>query len=408
VHFEMGHSDLFLQSCAKALSVDPLFAKAYFAEGALYSKLGKSDLAIKALKKGLKISDSDSKAHFALAKIYREQGIEEACIFEAMETIKHNPAHVGAHFFLGEILYKHGDYALALKKFNECLKLHSGLASLHNLQALCFRKVEYRLLEELKKNSSQQKIEEIAAFYFENQKYEMAISFLERLRRSYPHNQNVVMKLSQVYQHLNHWQQAYTCLKEFFNAQPHNSEMKALVKQAYLDYERHLQNNILKQPRAHESRVQLIHLYLMEERSLEALEEYLRYLDIFPADHLQKSNMQKIMQVIQEQNEKLKTLPDTHAIVAFRVAHLAMARGQYQQAYAVFEKLLASYPQDQGMLYGLIRSAYHEKQYEQALKACRQLKKINANYRYANQIEAEILKNQKNQTSESSKVDINQ
>ena len=118
--------------------------------------------------------------------------------------------------------------------------------------------------------------------------------------------------------------------------------------------------------------------------------------------------MQKLIQVIKDQNEKLKTLADSYAMVTFRVAHLAMAELHYQQAYEIFEKLLVSYPQDQGMLYGLIRAAYHLGLYEPALRYCQQLKKINAHYRYANQIESEILKSQKVSPLTNAKVDLNQ
>jgi len=143
-----GLFDPSIEFYEKAIDLDSSYAKPFFQLGNVYFNMKDYDASIKALNQFItKIGQKDdprkeeliAQANFFIGKAYAQLGDTQKAQRAHDESIRIFP-NPSAYFQLGTLLYQKGNYAPAIRNFENALRLRSDFP-----QAICFLCLSYHL-----------------------------------------------------------------------------------------------------------------------------------------------------------------------------------------------------------------------------------------------------------------------
>ena len=137
-----GQYRLAIDTCAKAIELDPTFGDAYYNRGLAYINLGIYDRALADMDAAIRIAPDDADAYLNKAMIYLTT--EEPHLAQANyeEAIKLDPQNADGHLGRGAARFDMGQYKGSIDDFNEAIRLAPNLGFAYNNRAISYIRLE--------------------------------------------------------------------------------------------------------------------------------------------------------------------------------------------------------------------------------------------------------------------------
>ena len=131
-HYSLKNFESAIDSYRNAISIDPMYAKAYYNLADVYHNQGLLDESVKTYEESIKIDPQFADSYNNIGNVYRELGNFDKAIESYKKTISLKPDYVEALYSLSLVFLEIENLDLMIEYSNKVLELEPKLPEVHN------------------------------------------------------------------------------------------------------------------------------------------------------------------------------------------------------------------------------------------------------------------------------------
>lgn len=228
-----------LETCKEAVRLDPQYVDARLMLAGLYSGAHEAQLALAEYERILKVNPKHEEAAVYRAQVLMEDGRPEDALKGLRVFVKANPDSPVAFYYLGRAEQTQNHFAEAVVAFRKAIEVRPGFtqASLalgflyeekgKNAQAL---QVYKSLYENTQDPAAANRL---ATIYLKEEKYTLAMPYLESMEAADPDDMNVRVKLGLVQMELKRYDAAIVTFKRILERNPESDRIHYYLGSIY-------------------------------------------------------------------------------------------------------------------------------------------------------------------------------
>lgn len=350
-----------LESSQQAIHLDPKFVDAHLILAGLYSSMHEDEKALAEYEKILKLNPKNEEAVAYQAQIYLENEQNDRAIEVLKKFLKAHQESSFAYFYLGRAEQQSDHFKEAVIAYRKALELKPGfiqaalaLGYLYETKQMNVQAIGlYQSIFEETRDAGV--ANRLATLYLKDEKYSLAIPYLQFVEDADPDDFNVQVKLGLIQLELKNYDQAISVLKKILSKNPEADRVHYYLGSTYEETKK-------------------MELAISELKAIKVDSQ------LYPDATLHIALILKSMSRIQEAKEFLKdAIEKNPKISAFYLleASLAEESKEYKTAIHVLEDAVKQFPEDEKIHYYLGTLFDHEGMSEKALEHMEAILKLN-------------------------------